>query len=195
MEQQIQDLVASIRKEGIEKANADAARIISEANEKAKAIVDEAKKESEKMILDAKAQIDTDRASSEASIKQSARNVSLSLQKNIEDTYSAILQKECADAMHGDALISILKTVIPAELSGKVVELSAKDISELAEKLSSEFALEIKTGLEFKPSSSVSSGFRITEKDGSGYIDLSGESVAALIFPYLSPSLKAIIQD
>ena len=53
MEQQIQDLIASIRKEGIDSARAEADRIIQEAKDKADAIVREAEKERDKMVPDA----------------------------------------------------------------------------------------------------------------------------------------------
>ena len=45
MELQIQDLVSSIRKDGIEAANAEAEAIISEAKKKADAIIADAKSE------------------------------------------------------------------------------------------------------------------------------------------------------
>ena len=45
MELQIQDLVSSIRKEGVDAANAEAEAIISEAKKKAEAIIADAKAE------------------------------------------------------------------------------------------------------------------------------------------------------
>ena len=47
MELQIQDLVSSIRKEGIEAANAEAESIIAEAKKKAESIVSSAKSEAQ----------------------------------------------------------------------------------------------------------------------------------------------------
>ena len=47
MELQIQDLVSSIRKEGIEAANAEAESIIAEAKKKAESIVAGAKSEAQ----------------------------------------------------------------------------------------------------------------------------------------------------
>ena len=194
MEQQIQDLVDSIRKEGIDKARLDADKIISEAEARAKAIIEDAEKEKEKLLAGAASSIDTERASAEASIKQAARDVSLSLKKSIEDAYTRILKAGCGSAMHGDALLSILKAVISGEFSGKTVEISEEDMKALSSSLSAAFAEEIKNGLEFKPSSRVSSGFRIAEKDGSGYIDMTGDESAELLAPYLSSSLKALIE-
>ena len=54
-------------------------------------------------------------------------------------------------------------------------------------------ASEIAKGMEFRTSASISSGFRIAEKDGSGYVDYSDEECTRLLFPYLSDSLKEIL--
>ena len=194
MEQQIQDLVDSIRSEGIEKAKRDAAAIMDEAEARAKAIVADAEKERDRLIADAEERIGRERSSAEASIRQAARDVSLSLKKSIEDTYTAILKAECGKAMHGDALLPILKSVITSGFSGEAVEISPEDMEALSERLSSLFADEIRKGLEFRPSPRVSSGFRISEKDGSGYIDVTGEEAAGLLAPYLSSSIRALVE-
>ena len=193
MEQQIQDLVASIRKEGIDNAKAEADRIIKEAKAQADAIVKEAEKERDKMIADAEKSIALEKSSSEATIRQAARDVSLSLKKSIEDEYSKILSAAISKEMHGANLVSIISSVLSGELSGKAVELPAEDLKALSEELSKTFASEIAAGLEFRPSQSVQAGFRISEKDGSGYIDVSAEKCQELLFPYLSDSLKSIL--
>ena len=194
MEQQIQDLVASIRKEGIDAAKAEAERIIAEAEAKAGRIIEDAEKEKERLLEDAKRSIDTERSSAQASIRQAARDVSLSLRKSIEDTYSAILRADTENAMHGEALVTILSSVLGAEMTGKDIEISESDMKALGESLTARFADRIKEGLEFRPSQAVSSGFRIAEKDGSGYIDMTSESASDLIMPYLSAALRTLIK-
>ena len=193
MEQQIQDLIASIRKEGIDSARAEADRIIQEAKDKADAIVKEAEKERDKMVADAEKSIALEKSSSEAAIRQAARDVSLSLKKSIEDEYSKILSAALSKEMHGSNLIGLVKAVLSSDVSGKAVELPAEDVNALASELSKTFASEIASGLEFRPSQSLQSGFRITEKDGSGYIDVSAEKCQELLFPYLSDALKSIL--
>ena len=140
MEQQIQDLVASIRKEGIDSAKAEAERIISEARAQADAIVKEAEKERDKMIADAEKSIALEKSSSEATIKQAARDVSLSLRKSIEDEYSKILSAAISKEMHGSNLVSIISAVLSGDLSGKAVELPQEDLSALSAELSRETA-------------------------------------------------------
>ena len=169
MEQQIQDLIDSIRKEGLDKANSEKERIIDEA----KAQRDE--------ILSAK-----------ASIQQAARNASLSLRNEIESRITAILKAECRKALSLPELAGIIKAAVAADVSGKNIELPSSVFDSLGDNLKKEFADEIRNGLEIKPSSAAS-GFRISEKDGSGYVDYSDEECTRLILPYLSDALKEIL--
>ena len=69
MEQQIQDLIASIKKDGIESATNESKKILEEARKEAERIVDEAKKERDKIIADGKKTIEIERESSISSVK------------------------------------------------------------------------------------------------------------------------------
>lgn len=193
MEQQIKDLVDSIRKEGIDAAKAESAKIIQEAEKKAKDIVAQAEAEKARLLKEAEKEIQLSRASSEDSIKQAARNVSLQLRKSIEDEYTAILRKAVKAGLKGQPLMDMVKLVLEGDVSGKAVELPKQDLEALSVDLSKIFANEIKQGLEFRPSPVLQSGFRVAEKDGSGYIEVSDDKCAELLLPYLSDTLKAIL--
>ena len=145
------------------------------------------------MLKEAEKEIQLARTSSEDSIKQAARNVSLQLKKSIEDEYSEILRKAVKGDLKGKPLMDLVKTALEGDVSGKAVELSKADLEALSQELSVVFAQEIKEGLEFRPSPVLQAGFRIAEKDGSGYVDVSDEKCTELLLPYLSDTLKAIL--
>lgn len=195
MEQQIQDLIASIKKDGIEQAKVESDRIIAEAKEKAKDIIAKAESEKSKMLEDAKHQIELERNSAEASIKQAARDTALSLKKDIEKKFQNILEKGVSTEMKGDVLLKCLEAVIKSELDSSDIylEISKSDFDALSAELARKFSAEIAKGLEFRPSPAVQSGFRISQKNGESYIDMSSEECTKLLYPYLSDSLKNII--
>ena len=195
MEQQIQDLIASIKKDGIEQAKAESDKIIADAKKKAQDIIEKAEAERKKMLEDAEHQIELERNSAEASIKQAARDTALSLRKNIEKTFQNILDKGVASQMKGDVLVRCLEAVIKSELDSSDIylELSKSDFDALSGDLAKKFSSEIAKGLEFKPSANVQTGFRISQKNGESYIDMSSEECTKLLYPYLSDSLKNII--
>ena len=195
MEQQIQDLIASIRKEGIEEAKKESERIINEAKASAADIVAKAESERDKILENAKKSIALERQSSEAAIKQAARDVSLSLKKSIEESFQAILSQKVDAALSEDLLVRVLETVIKAEVTSSdvYVELSEKDFKALVAQLAETFKAQVKNGMEFRTSSSLSSGLRVIEKDGSFYVDMSGDECSKLLFPYLSASLRELL--
>lgn len=193
MEQKIEDLVASIRREGIDKAREEAESILAEARKKAEGIIADANRERDKMISDAEKAIALERSSAEAAIRQAARDVSLSLKKSIEDEYTRILAVKASGALHGKGLIALIRAALAADAGDKAVELNADDLATLDADIRREFSAEIARGLEFRPSRRVASGFRIAEKDGSGYIDISPDKCQELLYPYLADSLKSII--
>lgn len=195
MEQQIQDLIASIKKEGIDSATNESKKIIEEARKEADRIVAEAKAERDKMIADAEKKIAVERQSSEAGIKQAARDVSLVLKKTIEEKFQNILAKSVNAAMDAELIKKILVAVVSAEFEGKdvTVEVPENEFKAIADGIAASLAKELKQGVEFKPSNSLSKGFRVSEKDGDAYLDLSDEECTKLLYPYLSSAVKEIL--
>ena len=192
MEQQIQDLIDSIRKEGLDKANSEKERIIDGAKAQRDEILRSAEEEKERIIKEAEKKAELLESSARASIQQAARNASLSLKNEIESRITAILKAECRKALSLPELAGIIKAAVAADVSGKNIELPSSVFDSLGDNLKKEFADEIRNGLEIKPSSAAS-GFRISEKDGSGYVDYSDEECTRLILPYLSDALKEIL--
>ena len=190
MEQQIQDLIASIKKDGIESATNESKIILEEARKEAERIVAEAKKERDKLLSDAKKAIELERESSISSVKQAARDVSLTLKKGIEERFGKILAQKVASSLDDKVLSEAIISVVKGESEGCVVEVEAERVEKINALLASQLSKEMKDGIILKSSSSVGSGFKVYAKDGSAYIDLSDSEITKLLYPYLSPSLK-----
>ena len=190
MEQQIQDLIASIKKEGIESATNESKKILEEARKEAERIVSDAKIEKEKILSDAKKSIALEKESSVSSIKQAARDVSLTIKKSLETKFQKILNEKVSSALDENVMKDVLVTVLKGEFSSSVVELPSDKVEEVRALLSSELSKEMMDGIELRPSLLVGNGFRVYNKDGGAYIDLSDEECTKLLYPYLSSSLK-----
>ena len=193
MEQQIQDLIASIKKDGIESATNESKKILEEARKEAERIVNEAKKERDKIIADGKKTIEIERESSISSVKQAARDVSLTLRKSREEKFKRILGQKVSSALDERVLAEAIVAVVKGEEDGSDVEVSKDMVDKVNAILTSQFAKELEKGVTLRSSSSVSGGFKVYSKDGSAYIDLSDEEITKLLYPYLSSSLKEII--
>ena len=192
MEQQIQDLIASIKKDGIESATNESKKILEEARKEADRIVNEAKKERDKIIADGKKTIGIERESSISSVKQAARDVSLTLRKNLEEKFQKILGQKVSSALDEKVLAEAIVAVIKGESDGCVVEVNKDMVDKVNALLTSQFASDLEKGVTLRSSSSVSGGFRVYSKDGSAYIDLTDDEITKLLYPYLSSSLKEL---
>ena len=180
MELQIQDLVSSIRKEGIEVANAEAESIIAEAKKKADSLLASAKAEAQQNKDAMEKEIAILKESAVVSAEQAKRDAVLAFKTEIQEEFEKILAADIRKQMSGDALGRLIR----AAVAGENVADFAAEVSEVSEALKSELAEEIKNGLEIKPTKNVQSGFRLAAKDGSGYFDCSDDGIMEMLMPY-----------
>ena len=180
MELQIQDLVTSIRKEGIEAANAEAESIIAEAKKKAESLVAGAKAEAQQYKDAAEKEISILRESAAVSAEQAKRDAVLAFKTEIQGEFEKILAADVRKELSGEGLGKLIR----AAVAGENVADFAAEVAEVTDTLKAELADEIKKGLEIRPTKNVSQGFRLATKDGSGYFDCSDEGIMEMLMPY-----------
>ena len=176
MEIQIQDLVQSIKRDGIEEAKKEAETIISAAKAKAEEIIAASKAEAEKNIENANREIE----SSKALIKQAERDAVLSVKKELEQLLERILAEKVSKDLSEKSLAALITAAIGNEDPSKY----AVEIDETKVALKSVLAKQIEKGLEIRPVKGMS-GMKLSCKDGSGFYDFSDEEIAALLRPFL----------
>ena len=193
MEQQIQDLVASIKKEGIEEAKKQSAEILASAKAEAEEIIKKAKAEGDKIIQDAKNSAKLEAESAKAQIVQAGRDVTLSLKQSVEALFNKILVDDCKKAMDASLLAQLITQAVNADLNGVTAEIPEGLKDDVVKALSSEVAKLVKQKDFLKESKGVLSGSKLSSNDGSGYIDMSASECALLVKPYLSERLRELI--
>ncbi len=180
MELQIQDLVSSIRKEGVEAANAEAEAILAEAKKKADSIVSTAKNEAQQYKDTAEKEINILKESAEVSAEQAKRDAVLAFKTEIQGEFEKILKTKIGKELSGDGLGKLIR----AAVAGENVADCVAEVAEVSDALKSELAKEIKDGLEIRPTKGVQTGFRLASKDGSGYFDCSDDGIMEMLMPY-----------
>ena len=193
MEIQIQELIDSIKKDGLEQAKKDAVAYLENAKAEADRIVAEANDEAAKLIEKAKKEIALEEKSSKATLEQAARDAVLSFKKGVEQELDKIMNEEVSASVDGALLERLIDEVVSSDLVGKDAVIEVKDAKAVSEAFVKKLSDKVKKGLTIKSSNQVSGGFRVIEKDGSGYIDLTEREIAALLKPYLNESLKELI--
>ncbi len=176
MEIQIQDLVQSIKRDGIEEAKKEADAIVAAAKAQAAEIIAASKAEAAKNIDNANREIE----SSKALIKQAERDAVLSVKKELEQMLERIMADKIANELSEKSLAALITAAIgdddPAKYSVEIDEAKAS--------LKSSLAKQIEKGLEIRPVKGMS-GMKLSCKDGSGFYDFSDEEIASLLRPFL----------
>ncbi len=180
MELQIQDLVSSIRKDGIDAANAEAEAIISEAKKKAEMIIADAKAEAKNIQETSEKEISILKESAALSAEQAKRDAMLAFKNEVQAEFEKILSAKIKNNLSDAALGKLIQAVVADE----DVQNYSVEVAEVSDSLKAELAEEIKNGLEIKPTKSVRAGFRLAAKDGSGYFDCSDEEIMQMLMPY-----------
>lgn len=176
MELQIQDLVSSIKKDGIDSANQQAAAILADARKQADAIIAEAKSQADKLRDDAKAEIDVFKTSAQ----QAKRDAVLAFRQEIQKEFEKILAADVGKALDQQTLARLIQAAVQGEdVSGYAVE-----VGQVTDGIRQQLAQELKNGLEIRPSKKVGAGFRLAAKDGSGYFDCSDQEIAEMLMPF-----------
>ena len=131
MEQQIQDLVDSIRKEGIEEARREKEAILADARAEADRILSSAREKADAMVEEATKECALRQQSAKASLAQAARDVSLALKNTINKELGAILGDSIASALDKDLISRIVSSAVDAGLKDADIVVSAPDAEAL----------------------------------------------------------------
>lgn len=197
--EQLQDLIGKIKKEGVEAANAEAAKIIAEAEKTAKAKIADAEAKAADITKQAKIETEKMEKASEEAIVQAGRNMLHSFRDSLVAELDSLIQAETEKALSKDALAKLVPETVKAwakntDASQLSVLLSEKDLKELESSFTSELKAEIAKGLEIKPDKTLSAGFRIGVNNGAAFYDYSADSLAEMFAAYLNPKVAALLK-
>lgn len=201
MQKKLQELTEKIYREGVEKANQEAEKIVSDAKAQAEAILSKANKEAESVVDNANKEADDLKRNALNELQLSARQaisdvkqqvVGLIQAKTIDPETKAIFKE--ADFIK-NIILAIVKNWDPG--SGDNVELQV--LLPEAEKKAFETYFKDKTGqllrngvhVEFNER--IKGGFKIGPKDGGYMISFSDEDFNNFFKTYMRPRLIELL--
>jgi V/A-type H+-transporting ATPase subunit E len=199
MDIQVQELIDKIKKDGIEAASGEAARLTREAEAGARRIVDAANKEAEAIVARGKADAERLEKAGVAALEQASRNLILAFKGEIQALLDKIIA-QAVSASYGEetlkaALPELIKSWAARGSDSLALVLPGAELEKLRGFFDGKLAEELKKGLELKSDRNLGAGFRIANKDGSAYYDFSADSVAELLSAYLNPRLGEILKN
>ncbi|MDR0501892.1 MAG: V-type ATP synthase subunit E [Treponema sp.] len=199
MEIQVQELIDKIKKDGIETASQEAHRMKSEAQAEARRIVETAKKEADDITLRGKQDAERSEKAAVAALEQASRNLVLAFKDEIQALLNKIVSEKVNASYNDDILKAILPDLIKSWAAKGSDDLSIilaeSELPKLQAFFNDKLAGELKGGIELKSTRRFSTGFHISNKEGSVYYDFSAEAVSQLLSTYLNSKLAETLKN
>ena len=188
MAEELQSLIEKINRDGVEKANAEAERIIAAANDTAAATRKEAEEKAKDIMAEASLKAVEDAKRAEKAIAQAARDAALKVKDAIASLLEGLLLKDVEAALADPATVAALAGDAVKELVGDG-EISAGP--KLVDALKAQLAAkpEFKVTLD----DTLGSGFTVKLDGGRVEHDFTGATVAAELAKRLRPDIAKLL--
>ena len=129
----LNQLIASIKSEGIEAAEKQAAEILAKAKKEAETIVETAEEKGSQIIAKAKEEASAISEKGEAAFRQAGRDYSIAVRNDILKLYEAALENEIKKELTPDLVRTAILDIVKNVGSDATVKLSPEFSKELAQ--------------------------------------------------------------
>lgn len=200
MADELQDLLQRIEKDGLEKAEAAAARIEAEAAGKARATREAAEADAAAIRAAARAEAEALVERGKRSLEQAARDVVLLIGQSVAAMFRDLAHQRVTQALGPDFLKKVLASSAEKYLkaggrTGRLeLLLNPDEQKALAEHLLAAFSEEMRRGITLQPSPVIASGIRVRVVEENVMHDFTAEAVTAALCELVRPYLAEIVR-
>jgi len=201
MAEQLQELLERIQKDGIEKADAEAKRIIAAANTKAATIVSEAEAKAKASLEQAERDGTAFEERGRIALEQAARDVVISVGESITKALEQIVGAHVKQALDPNSLAGLIAQVIESysksDSGAKRIDvlLPENQQQQIRDDLLARFADALRDGVTINGDESVASGFRVSLAGDNIEHDFSGAAITEALCELLRPRIAQIAKD
>jgi V/A-type H+-transporting ATPase subunit E len=201
MQSKLKELTDKIYKEGVNKGNEEAEKIISDAKNEAAKIIKEANNKADSIVKEAQKKSDELSENTKKEIKLSSKKIINTVKQQLTDLInSKVIEPSIKNSMKDKEFIKNIIFKIAdnwnpdkASETDLNVFLPEKDQKELSEYYKSLTAELLKQGIKLNFDGGLKSGFQISPKDGSYKISFSEEEFNNFFKDFFRPKLVELI--
>ncbi len=192
MAEELQNLLEKIKRDGVDKANAEAAAIMAKAKADAEAIVKEAEEKAAAAKAAAKADAETEAARAGETIRQAARDTVLEVEQSVTAMLEKLLSKNVDAALSDPAVVAPIAAEAVKSLvrEGQTAEVAVD--AKLVEVLRAQLAAA--KNVTVVMDDATQSGFSVRLDNGRVEHDFTGTAVAEALAARLRPALAALVK-
>jgi V/A-type H+-transporting ATPase subunit E len=197
MEVKLDHIIEKIKADGVEQANQEAAEIKQNAKKEADKIIENARKEAEKVVSDAEKEVADFEEKSKRALQLAVRDTQLLVKEKLTDLFDRAFKQKVSDSLDPEFLHKMILKIVENwdEKKSAEIELSEADKKQIEPLLAKSLQDELKDSVTLQVSDRVSKGFRIRREDEDLYYDLTDENIAEILYLFINPKLKAILEN
>lgn len=198
MTKELDGLLDEIKKNGVEKAEAEAKIITDKAQEKADSIIKKAEEKAEALQQEAKKKADETEQYGKTALSQAARDVVLSVSESLRKLVEQIAAADTKDAMQTEDFSAVIADIIKIYAERTEDEqlqvLVDKEKQEALQKhLKARLSQELQKGVSL--SAGPAAGFSIRVKDGRIEHDFTPAAVVEALTAFVNADLAELIKN
>jgi V/A-type H+-transporting ATPase subunit E len=198
MAAELQPLLEQIRKEGVEKAQKEAADILAQAKEKAAQMVREAEAKAKALVAKAEADAEIYTQRSTATLEQAARDILITVGQGIENIIAELVAESTKEALKIEVLEQMMVKMAQACAAshGETrIELlvSEADQKDMVKFFAAKYRENMIHGIELHTDKEILKGFKVSFADDHVYLDFTQEAIAESLTAFLRPRLAEIV--
>ena len=198
MATELQGLLDEIKKNGIDKAEAEAKSIIEKARKEAEEITAKAESESKALRENAEKKAQETEEYGRTALTQAARDIILSVSESLQAIARKLAETDTKDAMSSDDFCKVIADAVKAyaESSGSdgIEVLAAKEQQKAISKhIQARLSEELQKGT--KISIGPSAGFRIRVEKGRVEHDFTPEAIVEAMAGYVNANLAKLLKE
>lgn len=195
MENKIQELTDKIYREGVEKGNEEAQRLVNNAREEAAKIVEEARKEADAMIHAARKSATEITENTQAEIKMFAGQAVNALKSEIA---SLLTNQVVTEAVKGfvaekDYLYKFIVSLAERWTTDEAIVISTADAEELKKYFAANAKALLDKGVKIEKVNGSKTLFSISPADGSYKVNFGAEEFENYFKDFLRPQLVEML--
>lgn len=195
MNTKIQELTDKIYREGVEKGNEEAGRIIAEAQSQKQSMISEAEAEAKRIIAEAEKQASELKKNTEAELKLFAAQSVEALKSEVANLITGdVVSANVKAAMADKAFMQqVILTLAKSWASQEALTIQSSEADALARYFESNAKALLNKGVKIEKVAGKSTSFTILPADGSYKVTFGEEEFVAFFKDFLRPQLVEML--
>ena len=191
MAEELQQLLEKIQRDGVDKANAEAAAIVAKAKAEAEAIVKKAQEDAAAAEAKGKADAEAYAARARETISQAARDTVLKVREDVTKLLTKLLAQDVSAALATEA-VPLAAAAVKELVTGSGAEVAAS--AKLVDALRAQLAAQAQNGVKVVADEMTGAGFTVKLDNGRVEHDFTDAAISDALAQRLRSDLAALLK-